>query len=77
MKAPAWLLKSIASTITLGAAYASAVYIGGHVYNAAAPLHPAVVGGVDARSPVSNAPLLTPSIRVGSTVNPVTSTYAS
>ncbi len=39
---PAWALKTTASLLTMLAAVGSAGYVGAHVKNATAPLHPAV-----------------------------------
>ncbi|GAC1615895.1 MAG: hypothetical protein NVS9B1_25630 [Candidatus Dormibacteraceae bacterium] len=42
---PAWALKLLAVGVTALAAAGSAVYVGGNVKSAAAPLHPRVVAG--------------------------------
>ena len=39
---PAWALKTAASLLTMLAAIGSAAYVGAHLKNATAPLHPAV-----------------------------------
>ena len=70
-------LKAGATALTLATAFASAVYVGAHLKNAAAPLHPSVVP----RSPAASTPAggqlsVSPSVRSGD-VESVTSTYAS
>ena len=68
-------LKAVATGVTVVATVLSAVYVGTHVKNANAPLHPYVVGR--SASQASGGSLsLTPSVR-SSVVQPVTSTYAS
>jgi hypothetical protein len=70
------LLKASATVMTMAATISAAVYVGGHVKNAGAPLHPPVVGAT-AASPAAGGQLsLTPSVQTGD-VQPVTSTYAS
>lgn len=69
---PAFALKALATALTLAAALASAVFVGGHVRNTAAPLHPAAVSHVSAGGRLH----LTPRVQTGD-VEPVTSTYAS
>lgn len=71
------LLKAAATAFTLVATAASALYVGGHLKNPAAPLHPAVVGGQLAAPTSADGRLhLSPAVRSGD-VQPVTSTYAS
>ncbi|TMC11939.1 MAG: hypothetical protein E6J41_04305 [Chloroflexi bacterium] len=76
----ALLLKAAATALTIAAAAAAIVHVSGHLKTAAAPLHPAVVGGSAAGAGVglgSDGRLhLTPSVRSGS-VQAVTSTYDS
>lgn len=72
-----FLLKAAATTLTLVATATSALYVGSHVKNGAAPLHPAVLGNV---APASLSPSgklnLSPAVRTGD-YEPVTSTYVS
>ena len=78
MRAPAWVLKGAAAALTLGAAWLGAGHVVANVYNSAAPLRPPVVGGESARSALAGGRLaLSPSVQTGTTVTPVTSTYAS
>jgi hypothetical protein len=71
----AFLLKAVATGVTIVATVVSALYVGAHVKNPNAPLHPSVVRS--AASQASGGSLsLTPSVR-SSDVQPVTSTYAS
>ena len=65
-------LKVAATVVTAAAAIASAAHVGGHVKSASAPLHPGVVGSASAPGLA-----LTPSVRTGEGVQPVTSTYVS
>ena len=71
----ALVLKAAATLVTLLAAVASAIYVGGHQKNASAPLHPSVLAGPAAEAPGGRL-VLTPSIRSGN-VQAVTSTYVS
>ena len=67
------LLKAAATALTFVAAAAAALHVAGHVKTAAAPLHPAVVGG----APAPGGKLsLSPSVR-SADVQAVTSSYAS
>ncbi|MEP7106002.1 MAG: hypothetical protein ABI838_09165 [Chloroflexota bacterium] len=68
----ALLLKAGATLLTMLAALGSATYVGGHVKNGTAPLHPSVLA---ARLPAGTL-ALTPSVRQAN-VEPVTSTHAS
>jgi hypothetical protein len=68
----ALLLKAGATLLTMLAALGSAAYVGGHVKNGSAPLHPSVLA---ARLPAGTL-ALTPSVR-SANVEPVTSTHAS
>jgi len=71
------LLKAAATALTLVAAAAAAAHVGGHVKNAAAPLHPGVLGAPPAVSSPSGGSLkLSPAVRT-SDVQTVTSTYVS
>jgi len=71
------LLKAAATVLTLVAAAAAAVHVGGHLKNPAAPLHPGVLGTPSAvSSPAGGWLKLSPAVRV-SDVQTVTSTYAS
>jgi len=71
------LLKAAATALTLVAAAAAAVHVGGHVKSAAAPLHPGVLGAPSAISSPSGGSLkLAPAVRA-SNVEAVTSTYVS
>jgi hypothetical protein len=73
----AFVLKGVVTGITMVATVVSAVYVGAHVKNPAAPLRPSVIRGSGAQSQASGGKLsLTPSVR-SSDVQPVTSTYAS
>jgi hypothetical protein len=69
------LLKAAATLLTLLAAGAAAVHVGGHVKSSAAPLHPSVLGGA-ADTTQGGRLSLSPSVRSGD-VQAVTSTYAS
>jgi hypothetical protein len=71
----AFLLKAVATGVTLVATVVSAVYVGAHVKNPDAPLHPSVMGHAASQAPTGSLSL-TPSVR-SSDVQPVTSTYAS
>jgi hypothetical protein len=65
-------LKAAATVLTLAAAAAAAVHVSGHLRSASAPLHPVVLepaGG--------DGVTLTPAVRAGDGVQPVTSTYVS
>ena len=68
-------LKAAATGVTVLATVLSAVYVGAHVKNPNAPLHPYVVGR-PASQASSGSLSLSPSVR-SSDVQPVTSTYAS
>ena len=71
------LLKAAATALTLVAAAAAAVHVGGHPKNPAAPLHPGVLGVPSAvSSPGGGWLKLSPAVRT-SDVETVTSTYAS
>ena len=73
----AFVLKGVATAITMVATVVSAVYVSAHVKNPAAPLRPSVIRAAGAQSQASGGKLsLTPSVR-SSSVQPVTSTYAS
>jgi hypothetical protein len=68
-------LKAGATALTLAAAVAAALYVGGHLKNGGAPLQPPVAS--PAASPAAGPRLsLTPSVVAGD-VQPVTSTYVS
>ena len=71
------LLKAAATALTLVAAAAAAVHVGGHLKNPSAPLHPGVLGMPSAvSSPAGGWLKLSPAVRT-SDVETVTSTYAS
>jgi hypothetical protein len=71
------LLKAAATALTIAAAAAAVVHVSGHLKSAAAPLHPAVVGGSVVATVGGDGKLhLAPSVRTGG-VQAVTSTYAS
>ncbi len=72
------LLKAAATALTLVAAAGAALHVSVNVKSAAAPLHPAVVGGatVSAGATGSGSLHLAPSVR-SADVQAVTSTYAS
>ena len=71
------LLKAAATALTVLAAAAAAVHVGGNLKTASAPLHPSVVGGSNLGVSTSGGKLtLSPSVRTGD-VQAVTSTYAS
>lgn len=69
-------LKAGVTALTIAAAFASAIYVSGHVKNGTAPLQPPVVGRVSALSNGAGQLSLSPSVR-SSDVESVTSTYAS
>jgi hypothetical protein len=71
----AFVLKAVATGITIVATVVSALYVGAHVKNPNAPLHPLVIGGSASQSSGGSL-ALTPSVR-SSDVQPVTSTHAS
>ena len=71
----AFLLKAVATGITLAATVLSAVYVGAHVKNPNGPLHPSVTGHSVSQAPTGSLSL-TPSVR-SADVQAVTSTYAS
>lgn len=76
---PALALKAAATLLTLGTAAVSALYVTAHIKNAAAPLHPTVIGTSATTASLTGARgrlHLTPQVQ-GSDVQPVTSTYAS
>ncbi len=68
----ALVLKAGATLLTMLAALGSATYVGGHVKNGSAPLHPSVLSASTATAQLT----LTPSVRQ-TNVEPVTSTHAS
>lgn len=70
-----FVLKAGATGLTLVAAIAAAVHVGGNVRTAAAPLHPAVVGGTQPATKDGRLDL-SPSVR-SADVQTVTSTHAS
>ena len=70
------LLKAAATALTLVAAAMAAVHVGAHLKDAAAPLHPAVLGGSAVSTTAGGKLTLSPSVRSGD-VQAVTSTYAS
>ena len=74
---PAWALKAGASVLTLLAALGSAAYVGAHLKNAAAPLHPTVAasghqlaffsiggGGSEPTAPVAGSLHISASVQV-------------
>ena len=69
---PAWLLKALAALVTGLATAGSAAYVGGHLVNPAAPLHPPVV-----TSPASARLHLEPSVRSVTDQQPLTFTNVS
>lgn len=71
---PALLLKMAATTLTVVASIASALYVSGHVKNGGAPLHPPVIGA--AVETQGGRLMITPKVNAGK-VQAVTSTYAS
>lgn len=84
---PAWSLKLLATLLTVASAAASAVFVSGHVKNAAAPLHPALLPGggpltqlslsLSSASPSSEEIQIQPSVQAMGQQAPVTSTYVS
>jgi len=72
------LLKAAATALTLGAAAAAAVHVGGHVRDPSAALHPVVLGppAVTTTTTAGGRLQLTPSVR-SSNAQPVTFTAAS
>jgi len=76
----AFVLKAVVTGITMVATVASALYVGTHLKNPSAPLHPPVIGpsgsGRTASQAAGGRLSLTPSVR-SSDVQAVTSTYAS
>lgn len=81
---PAWALKLVATLLTVASAAGSAVFVSGHVKNAAAPLHPAVLPG---GGPLAQLPLngshgseqveIQPSVQPMGDQQPLTGTYVS
>jgi hypothetical protein len=73
-----FLLKAVATVLTVGATAASAVFVTSHLKNSAAPLQPAVLntGGAASASTAGGVLTVGPSVQP-SDVQPVTSTYAS
>jgi hypothetical protein len=70
-------LKAVATCFTLLATAGAGVYVGGHVKNPSAPLHPSILGSSAAPRQAAGGKLsLAPSIR-SSDVQAVTSTYPS
>jgi hypothetical protein len=69
------MLKVAATAMTLVATVAAAVFVGGHVRNDSAPLHPPIMGASLSRG-ASGDLTLTPSVRTGD-AETVTSTYVS
>lgn len=72
----AFVLKAVATALTLAAAAAAAMHVSGHLKSAGAPLHPAVLGGSGITAGADGKLHLTPSVRSGD-VQSVTSTYSS
>ena len=68
-------LKTAATVLTVLSAVAAAVHVSGHVRDPSAPLHPGVLGSPPAGG--TQGLSLTPSVRAGDGVQPVTSTYVS
>lgn len=73
-----FLLKAVATVLTVGASALSAFYVTAHLKNPAAPLRPAVLssGRASTLSAPGGSVTLGPSVQPGD-VQPVTSTYAS
>jgi len=71
----AFALKAVVTGVTMVATVVSALYVGAHVRNPNAPLHPVVMGRSASATPGGRLSL-SPSVR-SSDVQPVTSTYAS
>ncbi len=73
-----FLLKTVATALTVGATVASAVFVTAHLKNPAAPLQPAVVNAGIGSSTTALGGTLTvgPSVQP-SNAEPMTSTYAS
>jgi hypothetical protein len=70
-------LKAVATALTLVAAVGAAVQVSRHVKDAAAPLHPTVLGQPAVTTAAADGHLqLTPAVR-GGDVRAVTSTYVS
>jgi len=67
------LLKFAATVLTLGATFASAVFVTSHLKNPVAPLQPPVLTGTSA---LGGAVVVGPSVQP-SNQPPITSTYAS
>ena len=73
-----FLLKAVATAITIGATVASAVFVTSHLKNPAAPLQPSVVNAGNGASSTTLGGTLTVGPAVQPTnVPPLTSTYAS
>jgi hypothetical protein len=73
-----FLVKAVATALTVGATVASAVFVTTHLKNPAAPLQPAVVNAGNGSTSASLGGTMTvgPSVQP-SNATPVTSTYAS
>ena len=69
-------LKAAATALTAAAAVGAAIHVSGNVRNHSAALHPEVLGARTATSQGGGLSL-TPSVRAGAGVQPVTSTYVS
>ena len=73
-----FLIKAVATALTIGATVASAVFVTTHLKNSAAPLQPAVLNAGNGSSSTAVGGTLTvgPSVQP-SNAEPMTSTYAS
>ncbi len=73
-----FLIKAVASALTIGATVASAVFVTSHLKNPSAPLQPAAMNAGDGSSATALGGTLTvgPSVQPSSGP-PMTSTYAS
>jgi len=73
-----FLIKTVATALTVGATAASALFVTAHLKNAAAPLQPAVLNAGNNASSTAAGGTLTvgPSVQPSS-AEPMTSTYAS
>jgi len=73
-----FLIKAVATALTIGATAVSAVFVTTHLKNPAAPLQPAVLNAGNGSSATSLDGTLTvgPSVQP-SNAAPITSTYAS
>ena len=67
------LLKATATALTLGATFASALFVTSHMKNATAPLQPPVLAS---SSGVGRVVVVAPSVQP-TDASPITSTYAS